>query len=178
MLRSQEASDEVGQAGHPDSDPTARRLLRELDGAETLQLGKRIRVHEAAVHGSRLQDWIADFGVVAVGQHMVVGKNQPGAAGSVSHGCAQRPGGDLEVANAHTARRRSPAIRSLLQRAQYSDLNDIRGHPLKLCRDQILRSQAGARNLDSNQRHKAQAVGARTFDLLESIAHTHHIGLS
>ncbi len=72
----------AGQAGQPVAETgvgarhvAGGRLLVVVDGLEALQQGDGIALRATAIRRAGLQDRVAGFAVVAVGEHMVVGKD-------------------------------------------------------------------------------------------------------
>ncbi len=167
MGRTQQRRDEVADIGIQAGDRAGPRFAREADRFKALKQGDRIDGGLPAVGAARLDDRVADLGVVAVGQHVVVGEDQPLAGVPVPDNHAKRPGGDGVMANAHPTRRRA-VTSGIGKRLQLTDLNHIGVGAVDHWRDALaLRQLAGLFFDQHDHRYGVEPLPADFF-----VAHT------
>ena len=127
----------VEEAGHPAGQPAGIGSAHpgKLDRHEFAQGGNLILRQLPAVIGAGLQDRVAGTGIVAVGQHVVVGEDIEFIV--LLHQAAQGAGSDVDMTDTHPARGRTEASGRILQGADHPDRINVGGHPLNARRYQV-----------------------------------------
>src|SRR5207245_214849 len=131
----------------PRQEPSDRSGLSflELDRHEIDEPCDRV-LQAATVRGSRLQDWVPDPAGVLVREDVVV--RQDGRPPVSSREDAQRPGGDLDMADADAARRRTGPLRPFevdrlfgSQGVEAARFDDVRTDVAERLRDDVPMTQ-------------------------------------
>src|SRR5213594_3777864 len=142
----------------------------ELDRHEIDEAGNRV-LQAAAVRGPGLQDRVADSAGVLVRQDMVV-RQDDGPPVPPSED-AERPGSDLHMADAHTARRRTDPFRPFEvdrlfgpQRMEAARFDDVRPDAAERLRDDVPMSQLAFRFLRLDEDDDAALVRLAAADAL------------